>query len=159
AIAPEQPEDAAEHTEAGPGRTEATPEHPEAAPEHTEGAAAQPEVAPEQPESAAEPAPRRDRKKLLRSVALAALLVVTGTATAVAVTLPDRPDLPGLATPNDGRYAFPALTLPPLPSGAAEPKDAKGRRHAADLRALVLPVPKGATAIATNSAGSAGASA
>jgi len=87
------------------------------------------------------PRPRRDRKEVLRWVAAASLLVVTGAGTAVAVTLPDRTDLPGLATPNDGRYTFPQLALPPLPSGGAAPKEAKGR-HTADLRALLLPAPK-----------------
>ncbi|WP_354641671.1 hypothetical protein [Kitasatospora camelliae] len=89
----------------------------------------------------AEPKPPRDRKKLIRLGAAAAVLVLTGTATAVAVTLPERTDLPGLQTPNDGRYTFPALALPPLPQGSAAPTDSKSRHHA-DLRGLLLPAPR-----------------
>ncbi|MFJ1756602.1 hypothetical protein [Kitasatospora sp. NPDC088134] len=95
------------------------------------------------------PAPPRtpaERKRLWQVGAAALLAVVTGAATAVAVTLPERTDLPGLATPNDGRYAFPELALPPLPVGASAPAESKIRTHAADLRALLLPLPKGATA-------------
>ncbi|MER8183405.1 hypothetical protein [Kitasatospora sp. NPDC094015] len=87
-------------------------------------------------------APRR--AKLLRWGGAALILVLTATATAVAVTLPDRTSLPGLRTPNDGRYAFPQLTLPPLPSGKAEPAKADLHRHFADLRQLLLPAPAGA---------------
>jgi hypothetical protein len=96
-----------------------------------------------------EEAPAATRKQrrgaLLRWGAAALILVLTGTGTALAVTAPDRTDLPGLATPNDGRYAFPVLALPQLPSGSPAPSstEAKGR-HFADLRGLLLPAPRGA---------------
>jgi hypothetical protein len=59
----------------------------------------------------------------------------------------ERTDVPGLATESDGRWAYPELTKPPLPSGSPEPfADAnKAGAHYADLRALVLPAPEGAT--------------
>jgi hypothetical protein len=73
------------------------------------------------------------------------LLAATGTATAFAVTTPPRTDLPGLATPNDGRYTFAPLALPQLPSGKSAPSVADpAGRHYADLRRLVLQPPNGA---------------
>ncbi|MFD9125636.1 hypothetical protein [Kitasatospora sp. NPDC059571] len=85
------------------------------------------------------------RGALLRWGAAVLVLALTGTGAALAVTAPDRTDLPGLATPNDGRYAFPKLELPPLPSGRPSPAEsAANGRHYADLRALVLPLPNGA---------------
>ncbi|MEV4612207.1 hypothetical protein AB0K43_06325 [Kitasatospora sp. NPDC049258] len=92
----------------------------------------------------AEQARRPRRAAMLRWGGAALILVLTGTAAAVAVTLPDRTSLPGLRTPNDGRYAFPQLTLPPLPPGKAEPAKAGLHRHYADLRQLLLPAPAGA---------------
>ncbi|MFF2659958.1 hypothetical protein ACFVUH_21665 [Kitasatospora sp. NPDC058032] len=83
----------------------------------------------------------RRRKAALRWGAAAVVCALAGTGSALAVTAQDRTDLPGLATKSDGRYTFPALVLPPLPSGKAAPKDNKSR-HAADLRQLLLPVPK-----------------
>ncbi|MCX5211589.1 hypothetical protein OG689_20235 [Kitasatospora sp. NBC_00240] len=98
---------------------------------------------------------RRRRRTLLRRGAAAFVLVIAGTASAYAVTVPDRTDIPGLATPKDGRYTFPVLVLPPLPSGKPAP-GAPGAelRHEADLRRLVLPAPDEATdpAAATGSA-------
>ncbi|GAA1406580.1 hypothetical protein GCM10009639_54540 [Kitasatospora putterlickiae] len=82
----------------------------------------------------------RRRKAALRWGAAAAVCVLAGTGSALAVTAPDRTDLPGLATRSDGRYTFPALVLPPLPSGKAAPAENKSR-HAADLRRLLLPAP------------------
>ncbi|MFE7561692.1 hypothetical protein [Kitasatospora sp. NPDC057500] len=82
----------------------------------------------------------RRRKAVLRWGAAAVVCALAGTGSALAVTVPDRTDLPGLATKHDGRYTFPALVLPPLPSGKAIPKE-DNRRHAADLRRLLLPAP------------------
>ncbi|MFJ8437236.1 hypothetical protein ACIQ9P_38690 [Kitasatospora sp. NPDC094019] len=82
----------------------------------------------------------RRRKAAVRWCAAAAVCVLAGTAGTLAVTSSDRTDLPGLATESDGRYTFPPLTLPPLPSGRSAPKENKSR-HAADLRRLLLPVP------------------
>ncbi|WP_329496747.1 hypothetical protein [Kitasatospora herbaricolor] len=86
---------------------------------------------------------RRRRRTLVRRGAAALVLLIAGTASAYAVTAPDRTDIPGLATPKDGRYTFPVLALPPLPSGKPAP-GAPGAelRHEADLRRLVLPAPE-----------------
>ncbi|MFD0529335.1 hypothetical protein ACFQ1I_24460 [Kitasatospora arboriphila] len=100
--------------------------------------------APELLESAGADRPR-SRATLLRWGAAALVLLLSGTGAALAVAAPDRTDIPGLATPNDGRYAFPPLTLPPLPSGKPAPDDAASYgRHFADLRGLLLPLPEGA---------------
>ncbi|GAA0679901.1 hypothetical protein GCM10010193_36940 [Kitasatospora atroaurantiaca] len=95
------------------------------------------------------------RAALLRWGAAALILLLSGTAAAVAVTAPERTKIPGLETPNDGRYAFPQLTLPPLPSGKPAPH-ASGTdgRHYADLRQLLLTPPKGATVSAASAAAS-----
>ncbi|MFF7453372.1 hypothetical protein [Kitasatospora sp. NPDC008115] len=82
----------------------------------------------------------RRRKAVLRWGAAAVVCALAGTGSALAVTVPDRTDLPGLATKHDGRYTFPALVLPPLPSGKAVPKE-DNRRHSADVRRLLLPAP------------------
>ncbi|MFJ1706719.1 hypothetical protein [Kitasatospora sp. NPDC088346] len=92
-----------------------------------------------------EQAGRPRRAALLRRGGAALILVLTGTAAAVAVTAPDRTSLPGLRTPGDGRYAFPPLSLPPLPAGKEAPGKADQHRHFADLRQLLLPAPAGAT--------------
>ncbi|WP_033217262.1 hypothetical protein [Kitasatospora phosalacinea] len=91
---------------------------------------------------------RADRRRRWQAGAALLLTVVTGAATAALVALPERTDIPGLATPNDGRYAFPELTLPPLPQGASAPAEYKIRTHAADLRGLLLPLPEGAVGTA-----------
>ncbi|MFB7670842.1 hypothetical protein ACFC26_05420 [Kitasatospora purpeofusca] len=82
----------------------------------------------------------RRRRAAVRWGAAVVVCALAGTGTALAVTAPERTDLPGLATPKDGRYTFPALVLPQLPSGQSVPRESKGR-HAADLRTLLLPVP------------------
>ncbi|MFJ8431425.1 hypothetical protein ACIQ9P_08990 [Kitasatospora sp. NPDC094019] len=82
----------------------------------------------------------RRRGAAVRWSAAVVVCALAGTGTALAVTAPDRTDLPGLATTKDGRYTFPALVLPQLPSGQPAPRENKGR-HAAELRALLLPVP------------------
>ncbi|MER7701490.1 hypothetical protein ABTX81_01120 [Kitasatospora sp. NPDC097605] len=83
----------------------------------------------------------RRRKAALRWGAAAVVCALAGTGSALAVTAAERTDLPGLATRSDGRYTFPALVLPPLPSGKAVPREERSR-HAADLRRLLLPVPE-----------------
>ncbi|MFB7662826.1 hypothetical protein ACFC1R_02625 [Kitasatospora sp. NPDC056138] len=86
------------------------------------------------------------RPSALRWGAAALLLLLSGTTTAVAVMARPRTDIPGLRTASDGRYVFPALTLPPLPSGRPAPgADPANRRHYADLRLLLLPAPEGAS--------------
>ncbi|MER7582535.1 hypothetical protein [Kitasatospora sp. NPDC097691] len=96
------------------------------------------------PESLAEELAHRARRRkaAVRWSCAALVFALAGTGTALAVTAPERTDIPGLATASDGRYTFPPLALPPLPSGKAAP-DAKGKSpHYADLRNLLLPVPK-----------------
>ncbi|AUG78743.1 hypothetical protein CFP65_3973 [Kitasatospora sp. MMS16-BH015] len=92
--------------------------------------------------------PRRARPGLLRWGAAALVLLLTGAGAAFAVTAPERTDLPGLRTPNDGRYAFAPLSLPPLPPGRpAFTSAGSAGHHYADLRQLLLPMPKGATPV------------
>ncbi|MFB7943840.1 hypothetical protein ACFC6L_02870 [Kitasatospora phosalacinea] len=95
---------------------------------------------------------RADRRRRWQVGGALLLAVVTGTAATVLVALPERTDVPGLATPNDGRYAFPELTLPPLPVGASAPAGSELKTHAADLRALLLPLPAGAVATTPSAA-------
>ncbi|MFI9365114.1 hypothetical protein ACIG5E_29295 [Kitasatospora sp. NPDC053057] len=86
----------------------------------------------------------RRRRAAVRWGCAVLVFALAGTGTALAVTAPERTDIPGLATANDGRYTFPPLTLPPLPSGKAAPdlKDKSKGLHQADLRLLLLPAPK-----------------
>jgi hypothetical protein len=81
----------------------------------------------------------------------AAVLVFAalGGAAAYGVTQPRRTDIPGLETPDDGRWTYPALKLPKLPvgkPGAFAESGNPGERHYADLRKLLLPLPQGAKA-------------
>ncbi|MEZ0092796.1 hypothetical protein [Streptacidiphilus sp. EB129] len=96
------------------------------------------------------PPARRSRPWLrtaLRWSIATVLCAAVGTGTAFAVMAPDRTDLPGLKTPADGRYVFPAFVLPPMPSAASDtentPSDGSHPLHTADLRGLLLPVPVG----------------
>ncbi|MFJ8827377.1 hypothetical protein ACIREE_37130 [Streptomyces sp. NPDC102467] len=106
-----------------------------------------------QPQPLTVPAPvpvKRDRRVLravLRWTAAVVVFGAVGAGAAYGVTQQTRGDLPGLATQEDGRWEYPALALPPLPSGApAAFADSNAREeHFADLRQLVLPAPKGAT--------------
>ena len=91
------------------------------------------------------PAPRDRRRLRAAGVwALAVLvLAVTAAGTGYGLTRLDRTDLPGLATESDGRWDYPALELPALPSGSPPPFVAgnSAEEHHADLRDLVLPSP------------------
>ncbi len=95
---------------------------------------------------------KKDRRLLratLRWVAAVAVFGVVGTGTAYGITRLDRTDVPGLATHSDGRWTYPVLVKPPLPSGSPGPNDDTRNpagTHYADLRKLVLPAPEGATA-------------
>ncbi|MFJ4516930.1 hypothetical protein [Streptomyces sp. NPDC088816] len=96
-----------------------------------------------------EPEPRRDRRVLravLRWTAAAVVFAAAGAGTAYGITGMDRTDLPGLATSSDGRWDYPRIVGPPLPSGSPAPFAASNKAwaHHADLRALVLPAPAGA---------------
>ncbi|MFI0505676.1 hypothetical protein ACH3WN_22910 [Streptomyces albogriseolus] len=100
-------------------------------------------------EPAVPPAVREDRRGLraaLRWSAAVVVFAVAAAGTAYGITRMDRTDVPGLATESDGRWDYPPLTKPPLPSGSPGPQaesNPAGTHHA-DLRALLLPAPKGA---------------
>ncbi|MER7919506.1 MULTISPECIES: hypothetical protein [unclassified Streptomyces] len=90
----------------------------------------------------------RPLRGALRWAAALAVFAVFGAATAYGVTRLERADVPGLATLSDGRWDYPELVRPPLPEGRPAPfaSSNKATAHYADLRALVLPAPRGATA-------------
>ncbi|WP_369247533.1 hypothetical protein [Streptomyces sp. R41] len=101
----------------------------------------------------AEPAPpvKKDRRVLravLRWTAAAVVFGAVGTSAAYGITRMERTDVPGLATESDGRWDYPTIIKPPLPSGSPGPmaESNKAGTHYADLRKLVLPAPKGAKA-------------
>ncbi|MGX1886424.1 hypothetical protein [Streptomyces sp. NPDC055287] len=89
-------------------------------------------------------------RRVLRAVArwTAAVLVCggLGTGTAFAIAGLERADVPGLATEHDGRWDYPALSMPALPAGSPRPfnEGNRGEIHHADLRELLLPLPSGA---------------
>jgi len=114
--------------------------------------------APTEPPLASAPAPeaqptspRKDRRVLravLRWGAAVVVFAVVGAGTAYGIAGMKRSDVPGLGTVSDGRWTFPTVSKPPLPTGSPGPfatANAAGA-HFADLRALVLPAPKGAVA-------------
>ncbi|MFD0315868.1 hypothetical protein [Streptomyces flavalbus] len=108
-----------------------------------------PRIVPAVPAVPAAPV-RKDRRVLravLRWTAAAVVFAAVGTATAYGITGMERTDVPGLATESDGRWDYPELTRPPLPSGspAAFADSNSAASHHADLRELVLPAPEGAT--------------
>jgi hypothetical protein len=95
--------------------------------------------------------PKRDRRTLravLRWTAAVVVFAAVGAGTAYGITAMERTDVPGLATESDGRWDYPELVKPPLPAGSPGPfaETNKAGAHYADLRELVLPAPKGATA-------------
>lgn len=105
--------------------------------------------APEQA-PAPEPAPAKDRRVLravLRWTAAVVVFAAVGAGTAYGIAGMERTDVPGLATEPDGRWDYPTLTRPPLPSGSPRPfaEENAAEAHYADLRALLLPAPAGAT--------------
>ncbi|MFF4589234.1 hypothetical protein [Streptomyces sp. NPDC001388] len=86
-------------------------------------------------------------RAVLRWTAAVAVFAAVGASTAYGITRMERTDVPGLRTESDGRWAYPTLTKPPLPSGSPAPfaRANHSNAHYADLRALVLPAPEGAT--------------
>ncbi|MFE7857848.1 hypothetical protein [Streptomyces sp. NPDC057403] len=103
------------------------------------------------PQDEQQPPVKKDRRVLravLRWTAAVTAFAAVGAGTAYGITGMQRTDLPGLATQSDGRWDYPTLTRPPLPSGSPEPFDVRNTAgtHYADLRALLLPAPKGAVA-------------
>ncbi|WP_210592545.1 hypothetical protein [Streptomyces sp. GESEQ-35] len=96
------------------------------------------------------PSARKDRRILRavsRWVAVVAVFAGVGAGTAYGVLGAERTELPGLATESDGRWPYPEISRAPVPSGSRGPLDTKNwaEAHYADLRALVLPAPEGAT--------------
>ncbi|MFK4099940.1 hypothetical protein ACI2L1_07640 [Streptomyces sp. NPDC019531] len=96
------------------------------------------------------PTPKKDHRVLratLRWTAALLTFAAFGAGTAYGIAGMERTDVPGLATVSDGRWVYPTLTKAPLPSGSPGPLAAENKAgsHYADLRALVLPAPEGAT--------------
>ncbi|MGW5259063.1 hypothetical protein ACWERW_40440 [Streptomyces sp. NPDC004012] len=129
-----------------------------AAPEQTEARiqAGTPEdvvpaaATPAGPSPADGPEPPKERRVLravLRWIAAVVVFAAAGAGTACGITRMERTDLPALATRSDGRWDYPMLSKPPLPSGSPGPfaDDNPAGAHYADLRALVLPAPRGAS--------------
>lgn len=92
---------------------------------------------------------RRSRRLLraaLRWTSAVAVFAAVAAGTAYGITHMERTDVPGLQTRSDGRWEYPTLTRPPLPSGSPRPfaEENKAGTHYADLRALLLPAPRGA---------------
>jgi hypothetical protein len=147
-----QPEDQPEaRQEPQPEAPQSTDDAPDRSPEATPGATPEaapgtlPEAAPDSP-----PAPPKDRRVLravLRWTAVVTVFAALGAGTAYGITRMERTDLPGLATESDGRWAYPEITRPPLPSGSPGPfnKGNWAAAHYADLRGLLLPGPEGGT--------------
>jgi hypothetical protein len=94
--------------------------------------------------------PRKDRRVLravLRWTAVVTVFAAAGVGTAFGITDMERTDVPGLATESDGRWVYPEVTRPPMPSGSPGPLNIKNwsGTHYGDLRDFVLPRPEGAT--------------
>ncbi|WP_443048930.1 hypothetical protein [Streptomyces sp. NBC_00328] len=111
---------------------------------------AEPAGSTEQADQAGPPV-KKDRRVLRAVLRWTAATVVFATACAAAtygITEMRRTDVPGLATVSDGRWTYPEIQLPPLPSGSPSPfaEANKAGVHYADLRKLLLPAPKGAKA-------------
>ncbi|WUE60336.1 hypothetical protein OG250_22940 [Streptomyces sp. NBC_00487] len=89
---------------------------------------------------------RRALRAVLRWTAAVVVFAAVGTAAVTGVIGMERTDVPGLATESDGRWEYPTLTKPVLPSGSPGPfaETNKAGTHHVDLRDLVLPAPKGA---------------
>jgi hypothetical protein len=121
--------------------------------ERTEATEEQSPEVPPIPETLPQPVPppapkdRRVLRAVLRWTAAVVVFAVAGAGTAYGITRMERTDVPGLATESDGRWAYPEIVKPPLPSGSPGPfaeANTAGSHHA-DLRELLLPAPEGAT--------------
>ncbi|MFG1810965.1 hypothetical protein [Streptomyces sp. NPDC049040] len=85
----------------------------------------------------------------LRWTSVLLVFAVFGAGTAYAVTRPERTKIPGLRTPDDGRWKYPPIALPKLPARKPRPLDTARNPagvHYADLRSLLVPLPEGAAA-------------
>lgn len=122
--------------------------HPHAA--HSDAAhPLAPPPLPDAPPLLPAPPAKKDRRVLravLRWTAAVAVFVGVGAGTAYGIAGMERTDVPGLRTESDGRWEYPTLSKPPLPSGSPQPfaPENRAEAHYADLRALVLPAPEGA---------------
>lgn len=131
-----QPEPAAEGVPLVPP----LPPLPEAPPSVDPWAAPVPPVEPKKP--------RRVLRAVLRWTSAVLVFGVLGGGVAYGITQPERTKIPGLETPDDGRWTYQPLALPKLPAGkpaVGEDQLNRGGRHYADLRSLLLPAPEGAT--------------
>lgn len=148
-----RPADAPQPAGGPAGGPPAPPTAPPAAPPAPPAAspalpAAPPPVLPAPPPPPAPKAPlphRRWVRVTARWTVAAVLCLGVGTAVAKVIADRERTDVPGLATEEDGRWAYPELELPALPAGARAPftdGNPDGYHHA-DLRALLLPAPDG----------------
>ncbi|MFJ7998693.1 hypothetical protein ACIQ7D_16335 [Streptomyces sp. NPDC096310] len=102
--------------------------------------------APSAPAQAPRP-PRRVLRAIARWAVAGAVFAGVGTGAAFGVSGMERTGLPGLSTHGDGRWDYPELSLPALPVGSPRPFNPEnaGEIHHADLRALLLRAPAGAT--------------
>ncbi|WP_327429805.1 hypothetical protein [Streptomyces sp. NBC_01236] len=121
---------------------------PEAAPAVVDPLAPPVTVDPLAPPASRVKKDRRVLRAVLRWTAAVVVFGAVGTSAAYGITRMERTDVPGLATETDGRWDYPTISKPPLPSASPAPfADAnKAGAHYADLRKLVLPAPKGAKA-------------
>ncbi|UQX02220.1 hypothetical protein [Streptomyces sp. RerS4] len=106
-------------------------------------------AAPETPVPVVPVAPK-DRRVLfafLRWTAAVLVFGAVGTGVAYGLVRPERTELPGLSTKDDGRWTYPTLVKPTLPPGAAQPfaEDNEEGVHYAGLIQLLLPAPEGST--------------
>jgi hypothetical protein len=87
-------------------------------------------------------------RAVARWTAAVVVFAAVGTGAAYGITSMERTEVPGLATESDGRWDYPELVRPPLPEGSPGPfaEENPAGAHYADLRELLLPMPKGATA-------------
>ncbi|MFJ5549953.1 hypothetical protein [Streptomyces sp. NPDC093225] len=94
-------------------------------------------------DSAAPPRDRRVLRAVLRGTAAVAVFGAVASGVAYGIAAQERTDVPGLATLEDGRWAYPRLGKPVLPAGAPLPfaADNKDGVHYAELGALLLPGP------------------
>ncbi|MEV7833893.1 hypothetical protein AB0P12_25205 [Streptomyces subrutilus] len=98
------------------------------------------------PDGEAAPKFRRRLFAVLRWTAAALVFASAAAGTAYGLVRPERTELPGLSTLDDGRWAYPVLAKPELPAGAPLPKGADNpdATHYAALSALLLTPPAGA---------------